>query len=154
MPATPILDTRTFGAPSLAICSIMMRIRRACLGRTWCVSSTLHDRAAGDTGATRDPYRRPVAGDVLNIAVNRGTVQTVRGHASAHKRQRCLARSPTACLLPLPLQETWPIAVVLRSMCALLVPHAVAACLMKTNVRSPDTALDQASTVVLEMRIL
>ena len=48
------------------------------------MSLTAHNRAPGDAGAPRDPYRHTVADDVLDSYGDRVTLQTVRGYASAH----------------------------------------------------------------------
>ncbi len=65
-------------------CSAMFvscHAQRSCHGRTWRVSSPTHDYALGDAGATRDPYRRAIADDLLATDVTRVTVQQRLGHA-------------------------------------------------------------------------
>ena len=64
----------------MALCTF----RHACPGCTRRVSTTKQQHAPGDAGAPRDPYRQTVADDVLDSYGDRVTLQTVRGHASAH----------------------------------------------------------------------
>jgi hypothetical protein len=51
-------------------------------GHTWRVSTTKQQHAPGAAGAARDPYRRPVAADVLHTAIDRVMGPTLLSHAS------------------------------------------------------------------------
>ncbi len=89
-------------------------------GRTWRVSTTEDDLAAGDAGAPRDPCRD-----------ERATQQAVR-----------TVRHPTQCLItPLLCATRRAARSSVRAAFFLVVPHAFVARSYRTNVRLPDTPM-------------